>query len=157
MSLFIQKVVVPLENKIIMCLVKEYRKYDQYISGIGENFDFQIKRPLPNRLCSLLQIDQFKENHTLRAENATQSLKGEIYIKDTERSTDEVIAALNETAKYSCEKARNMGLPCSHIIAYYEKTNNNFTLEVGWSPLTIIQRNRFLLLLINNFDKIPLI
>lgn len=125
-SLFIQKVAVPLENKIIMCLVKEYRKYDHYTSGIGENFDFQIERPLPNRLCSLLQIDQFKENHALRAKNVTQSLKGEIYIKDTE-----VIAALNETAKCSCEKARNMGLPCSHVIAYYEKTNNKFTLEVG--------------------------
>lgn len=163
--------VVPLEKKIIMCYIKEYRTYNHNTSGIGENFNFQIKRFLPNRLYSLLQmkkeierittksfyIDQYKENHTLRETNVTQSVdlqlysnpqkllnksvekskrlniiikEGDIYIQDNVKNTEEIITTLNNTVKCSCEKVINMGLPCSHIIAYFKKTNNTFPLEM---------------------------
>lgn len=168
---YLRLYVVPLEHKIIMCQVKECRTYNHNTSGIGENFNYQIKRFLPNRLYTLLQmkkeivritaksfyIDLYKENHTLRATNATQNIElslysnplkllnksiekskrlilivkeGESYMHDPEKSTDEVITVLNETVKCSCEKISNMGLPCSHIIAYCEKTNNRFPIEM---------------------------
>lgn len=136
-------------------------------SKLKRRFREEHKFQSENHILNLFHIVLYDKPNMMIIQSINKSLRLEyqeeadnsIKLFDPVTETNEIISIHEDKILCSCGKTENMGLPCSHLIKYYDVNNLGFPLNaidnrfiISSFPITLEQNYRNAFQLINEND-----